>query len=374
MSLRFHIAWIMMAAAAFTFKVDAAPSFYTRCLETLSNALKLNLPDHMGTDVDNDSTWHYAGRLLRVRTNAYGDVSHIGYKLFDSQWAVTHDARPLLDFLERYALEQDVCREGVDKAEEASRKRVTFIEGNVSMFRNIDPETNCTVSEIERRSYTVYWEKDSLKVRLQVPADFQLFTGANAVELEQIFERDVRKTRPVPSEGTLPDGWMQGRRSNADSLFIVSNGCYLSDQIRSDLYLYAQDEKLFLVRDASKPLQSVNNILLTGHFEKDIPLQLTVDKYGYNKSQIEITLQQLLAYFRMENCKFYLGIKDRTSDYITATLFAVNMKMAYNHTVSLKFPLRILDGAEMKVEGTIYTYTPLQNITEKFFINNIKQK
>ena len=128
MSLRFHIAWIMMTAAAFTFKVDAAPSFYTRCLETLSKALKLNLPDRMEADVDNDSTWHYAGKPLRVRTNAYGDVSHIGYKLFDSQWAVAHDARPLLDFLERYALEQDVRREGVDKAEEASRKRVTFID------------------------------------------------------------------------------------------------------------------------------------------------------------------------------------------------------------------------------------------------------
>lgn len=373
MSLRFHIAWIMMTAAAFTFKVDAAPSFYTRCLETLSKALKLNLPDRMEADVDNDSTWHYAGKPLRVRTNAYGDVSHIGYKLFDSQWAMAHDARPLLDFLERYALEQDVRREGVDKAEEASRKRVTFIEGNVSMLRNIDPETNCTVSEIERRSYTVAWEKDSLKVRLQVSADYQLFTGANAVELEQIFERDVRRTRLDPTEGTLPKEWLQGRRSHADSLFIVSNGCYLSDQIRSDLYLYEQDGTLFLVKDVSRPLQSVNNILLTGHSEKDIPLKLTVDKYGYNKSQIEITLQQLLAYFRMENCKVYLGIKDRTSDYITATLFAVNLKMAYNHTVSLKFPLKILDGAEMKVEGTIYTYTPLQNITEKFFINNIKQ-
>ena len=85
MSLRFHIAWIMMTAAAFTFKVDAAPSFYTRCLETLSKAMKLNLPDRMEADVDNDSTWHYAGKPLRVRTNTYGDVSHIGYKLFDSQ-------------------------------------------------------------------------------------------------------------------------------------------------------------------------------------------------------------------------------------------------------------------------------------------------
>lgn len=373
MRMRFHIAWIMMAAAAFTQKVDAAPSFYTRCLETLSKTLKLDLPDCMGENIDNDSTWHFSGKPLRIRTNGYGDVSHIGYKLFDSQWAATHTARPLLDFLERYALEQDVVREGIDKAEEASRKRVVFVEGRASMLRNIDPETNCTISEVERRSYTVNWEKDSFKVCLKVPADYQLFTGADAVELEQMFERDVKRIKSGLTGDSLPEEWLEGRKSYADSLFIVSNGPYLSDQIRSDLYFFRRSGKWFLVNDAQKPLQSVNNILLTGHFEKDLYLQLTVDKYGYNKSRIEISLQQLLAYFRMENCKLYLGIKDRTADYITATLFAVNMKMAYNHTVSLKFPLKVLEGAEMKVEGTIYVYTPLQNITEKFFINNIKQ-
>lgn len=47
--------------------------------------------------------------------------------------------------------------------------------------------------------------------------------------------------------------------------------------------------------------------------------------------------------------------------------------MAYSHTISLEFPFGILRGAQEKIKGRIYVYTPLQNITEKFFINDIKQ-
>ena len=98
MKRRFHIAWMMMAAAAFVFRMNAAPLFHTRCLETLSKSLQLELPDSMGENVDNDSTWHFSGKPLRVRTNMYGDVSHIGYKLFDSQWAAAYARLPADDF------------------------------------------------------------------------------------------------------------------------------------------------------------------------------------------------------------------------------------------------------------------------------------
>lgn len=372
MTLRFHIA--MITTAAFTFCVNAAPSFRTQCLETLSKAVKIDIPDHMGVDVDNDSTWSFAGKQLRIRTNTYGDVSHIGYKLFDSNWARSYEAQPLLDFIERYALEQDVDIKKVDKAEEASKKHVTFVEGNASMLRLRTPEMPCTIDEKERRGYSVTWGNGNRKVNMLIPADYQLLTGANAIELENIFERDVRRLTSISIADTLPDGWKDSNISHSDNSIIASNGNYLSDMIRSDLYLQKGTGKNFLLLDTSKPLQSVNNILLTGSFTKEIPLKLTIDKYGYVKTNIEISLQQFIIYCRQENCKLYLGIKTRTDETISATLFAVNSKMAYNHMISLDFPLSILYEGKGKIKGTLYAYTPLQNITEKFFINNINQK
>lgn len=371
MTQRFHIA--VITVAAFTFGVNAAPSFRIHSLETLSKAVKINLPEHIGENADNDTTWSFAGKQLRVRTNAYGDVSHIGYKLFDSNWARNYEAQPLLDFIERYALEQDVDIEKVDKAEEASKKHVTFVKGNASMLRLRTPDMPITIQEKERRGYSVIWGKGNQTISMMIPADYQLITGANAIELENIFERDVRRLAPVLIDNTLPDSWENGSISHSDTLIIASNGTYLSDMIRSDLYLHEVSGKNHILVDTSKPRQSVNNILLTGHFNKEIPIELTIDKYGYIKTNIQISLQQFIIYCRQENCKLYLGIKSYTEQAITATLFAVNSKMAYNHMISLSFPLSILYEGKGKIKGTLYAYTPLQNITEKFFINNINQ-
>lgn len=369
--LRFYIA--IITTTAFTVSVNAAVSFRTQCLEVLTKAINIELPDSIGINIDNDSTWSFSGKQLRVRTNSFGDVSHIGYKLFDSYWARSYEAQPLIDFIERYALEQDVHTKDVDKIEEASKKHVTFIEGNASMLRHRSPEMPFTIEEKERRGYSVKWGEGKQKVSMMIPADYQLITGANAIELENIFERDVRRLSSVLIADTLPDSWKDSSISRSDSLIIASNGKYLSDMIRSDLYLHEVSGKSSILLDSSKPLQSVNNILLTGHFNNEIPLELTIDKYGYVKTDIEISLQQFITYCRQENCKLYLGIKTRTADTITATLFAVNSKMAYNHMISLKFPLSILDKGKGKIKGTLYAYTPLQNITEKFFINDINQ-
>lgn len=354
----------------FTINVSAATSFHTRCLENLAKAIKIELPDSIGENVDNDSTWHFAGKQLRVRTNGYSDVSHIGYKLFDSHLIKDYNMQLLLDFIERYALTQDVMEE-VDKLEAANKEHITFLEGNVSLL-NRNPELPFTIHEKERRGYVVEWGSGKDKVCMQIPADYQLIVGADAVELENLFERDIQRIEPLLLPDTLPQAWKNSHISSTDTLLIASNGSYLTDMIRSDVYLHRVAGNVHILVDTLKPLQSVNNILLTGYFEQAIPLDLTIDKYGYTKTHLETTLQQLLFYCLQEHCQFYLGKKTYTEEMLTATLFAVNHKMAYNHMLSIQFPLSILHGKGGKMKGILYVYTPLQNITEKFFIHDIK--
>ena len=355
---------------AFTINVSAATSFHTRCLETLAKAIKIKLPDSIGKNVDNDSTWYFAGKQLRIRTNNYGDVSHIGYKLFDSRLIKDYDMQLVLDFIERYALAQDVMEEE-DKLEAANREYVSFLEGDVSLL-NRNPELPFAFHEKERHGYIVEWGSGKQKVCMQIPADYQLIVGADAVELENIFERNIQRIEPLLLPDTLPQAWKDSRISSADTLLIASNGNYLTDMIRSDLYLHASSGCMRILIDTLKPLQSLNNILLTGCFGQEILLELAIDKYGYAKTHMEITLQQFLSYCQQEYCRFYLGKKTYTEEMLTATLFAVNHKMAYNHMLSIQFPLSILYGKGGKAKGTLYVYTPLQNITEKFFIHDIK--
>lgn len=369
MMLRRCYTALLMAALALS--AGAAPSFHASVLKELAHLTGLILPDVLDANIDNDSTWNYHGRALRIRTNAYGDVSHIGYKLFDSSWADTYTARPLLDFLERFALEEDVLPDS-KKTESVSRKSITFINGNATLLKTLTPSTSFRIDEQERRNFLVEWGTGKNKVSLMVDADCQTLLGVNLLELEEMLERNLSRTSSELPDNCLPESWRDCDVSISDDLAVADAGIFLSDLIRARLYLRpdeAAEGNYHLLMDDAYPWQSLNNLLLTGYANQTVPMQLTLDKYGNNKKDLTLTLQQFVRYCILEGCKLYLGVKERSKDELSATLFAVNTKLAYCHTVSLRVPLEVLHG-NGAVKGTLYAFTPLQNITEKFFITN----
>lgn len=366
---------LIIVVSAFTATVSAAPLFRTLSLERLCKAMQLHLPDSLGINVHNDSTWNFQGKPLRIRTNAFGDVSHVGYKLFDSSLTENYDPQILLDFIERYALEQDVRIEGQDLAEEAARKNIAFAAGNAKLLSLHTPDMGISIQETERRGFVVEWGTGKKRIKMAIPADYQVLCGTNAIELENLLERNLLKTpvQILPAD-SLPSRWQQATISEAGNYIIASNGKFLSDQIRSDLFLKKSGKGAKIIIDPAKPQQSANNILLTGCTEKPIALDLTLNKYGHKKSVIHTTLQQFLRFCELEGCQPYLGFKSKDGETIKTTLFAVNQKMAYNHTLSLEFPLSILRDGSGTVRGELYAYTPLQNITEDFFNQDISNK
>ena len=204
-----------------------------------------------------------------------------------------------------------------------------------------------------------------------VPADCQLILGANAVELETIFERDLK--RVVPS--AFDCNWAEEDVSLSDDGLSVANpGSYLSDEIKSDLYLQKKEGKWALITDVEHSIESIKNILLTGCFMRDIAMALTMDRYGYRKTLLSITLQQFVEYCRLDGCVLYVGIKTHTADNVTATIFALNNELGYNHVLAVNFPTGILSGRQNSITGTSYVYIPLQNVTEDFFMQKMKEK
>ena len=358
--------WVALALSA-----GAAPTYQVPCLERLVRSIGLNLPDNLGPDADNDSTWSHRGRALRVRTNAYGDISHIGYKLFDTSWAAAHDARPVLDFLERYALEEDVLKPE-DKAEATSRKDITFLKGDATLLKTLTPATAFSLSEQERRAYVVEWEAGNTPVSLRISADCQTLMGANLIELEEMLERNLLRTAAALPADTLPQAWRGCPVSTADNVAVADGGSFFSDLIRARLYLRVDPARPGVYRvqtDPARPAQAVNNLLLTGCARQAVPLRLTFDKYGNVRKTLSVTLPQFVRYCNAEGCRLYLGVKERTDTGMSATLFAVNTKLAYCHTLSLIVPFSVLQGSGTVV-GTLYAFTPLQNVTEDFFMNN----
>ena len=99
-------------------------------------------------------------------------------------------------------------------------------------------------------------------------------------------------------------------------------------------------------------------------------MNLTLDRYGYNASEMTVDLQQFLTLCRQEGFQLYVGIKNVKSGLISATLFALNNNLGRGHVLSVEFPTAILSGSKQSLKGRLYVYIPLQNVTESFFMHN----
>lgn len=371
----------VLAVAVCVQMMLAATVFHTRRLADIAVAVGLKLPDKALTGQNDSNAGTWQGHRLRVMTDAFGDVSHIGYSLFDDAMMTDFGHEQVLCFVERYLLELDLRLDGRAPAARMDLDKVVCPAGNISILHTMAAQAAFTIENITRRMYRMKWTTGTQTLTLTIPADYQLLAGADAVELEDIFERDLQRVISLQSDDVIDD-WADAGVARSGDMLIADGGMYLSDMIRSDIYLMERNGSRSLINDAAKPRQSVSNIMLTGRHGTAVPLELTLDRYGYRQSKTRVTVQQLVDFFRMEGCKLYFGIKTHTSDRITGTLFALNEAMAYNHVISIDFPLSILGGtggddgingsgdggaAADTVKGTAYVYIPLQNVTEKFF-------
>ena len=355
---------------AFAIHVNAKTFFHTERLKAIAEAVDLHFPDSLEQEAMIDSFAVYKGKVLKVKTNIWGDVSHIGYNLFDETAGAYGTMTSFLNFIERYFLELDLQIGGRKPAERIYLDKVKCSCGDIEMRHKVTVQTEFGIKHIERREYRIYWLLGKDTLELVVPADCQLIMGANAIELETSFEPDIERVVSTPY---VCDKFDEGIVSSEDEYMVINAGDYLSDEIRSDLYLGKKGGKMELLLDESKPIESIKNILLTGCFPKDLPLALTINRYGYQKSEKSIILQQFVEYCRMEGCRMYVGIKSHTESMVSATVFALNNELGYNHVLSVEFPVNILSGKQMVITATSYMYIPLQNVSEDFFIQEMKE-
>lgn len=352
----------------------AQSRFHNALLQQMAKATALSLPDSLGVMIDNDSTWQYKGRQLRVRTNALGDVSHIGYKLFHNEIVALYDNQALFDFLERYFLELDLRLDGKSTVQRMDVDRVVVKEGNLTLMARVKDTAPLSINYTPRRKYAVTWQVNGRPLTLSFPTDCQLMLGSNAIELENVFVRDVQRMPQLVDMGEALAPWAQVHEESSGQLKQKNYGTYLSHLIGSRIYLRMHDSQWQPDVSPRSPIRSACTLMLTGVSNKPIPLDLVINRYGYRSEKVRVTLQQLLAYFRSEGSRVYIGIKERTNDQLIGTLFVLNEKLGANHVLPFTFPLSILSGdISVPLKATLYAYIPLQNVTEKFFeINDYK--
>ena len=147
----------------------------------------------------------------------------------------------------------------------------------------------------------------------------------------------------------------------------------MSEVARSDMVLKTKNAALALLCDKNNPTNSVSNIMVTGMFERIIPMTMQFKKYGHVTDTLNVSLQQFITFCKNEGCKMYYGVEKMNEEEIIGSIFAFNEKLAYNHILYVKFPLGILNGEEHTCLSITHTYIPLHDIEEEFF-NQFKHK
>lgn len=348
--------------------LNAANHYHTPQLEKIASTIGLNLPDAISANTTIDSVIIFKEKDIHVRTNGLGDIVHIGYNLFAPALKEHYANSPVFDFLERYLLEMDLNLDDKTPEVKMDLDQVTTVKGNIRMLYQLTPNSDVKfeLDVISRKMYRVSCEFGNKNVRIVFPVNNELLTGANMMELEEIFKRDVQRMLTISGDALIID-WSDTKVSRAKDALIVDGGTYLSKMIRGSLYLTETNGVRKLYCDRKNAARSVSNILLTGLFERDIPLKMDIDRYSGKTDSVEVTLQQFIAYCKAERCKLYFGVKTILQDVLTGTLFAYNEGYSYDHMLSLSFPLSILDGSNVYMTGKVYTYIPLHFVPEKYF-------
>ena len=364
--MKYCLTILATVLAAFS---NAATPFCTPRLEKISKVLNLTLPEKLQANVVKDSISTFKGRTIYLRTNEFGDVSQIGYRLFSKSMRDNYSNSPCFDFFERYLLELDLRLDGKEPALRMDIDQIVVIKGSLQMLYSLMDASSVSFEqeEIPNKMYRTTWTIDGSELKITFPMDSQLLLGGNIIDLEKMFKRDVQRFLSISGDAIIND-WYSSKVNRIKDDLVIDGGYYQIEAISGDLYLSNRYNHRNLICSRNSPIKSVSNIMLTGISNKDIPMKLALKMYGNKTDTIDITLQQYIAYCKNDNCKLYFGTKVLTDSTLTGTLFAYNDRYAYTHMLSVVFPLDILDGGDNPLLGTAYIFIPLHDITEKYLM------
>lgn len=356
-------------------QLNAATLYRTPRLKQIADAIHLSLPDILRPNMVNDSIVSYHGKTIDLHTNGLGDVSHIGYHIFSEEQKGAYLHYPVFDFIERYLLELDLQLDGRTPESRMDIDQVVVVKGSLQMLHAITSHTDLSFSldEIPRKMYRLTWKFDGKEVKVTLPMDSQLLIGGNMIELEQLFIRDVQRMVSIAGDAAICN-WDSANVSYTKEGLVIKGGTYRIDEIRGDIYLSFNDGKRELLCNNDRPIKSISNIMLTGMSQKEIPMTVALRTYGNRIDTLKITLQQFIAYCKMDGCKLFYGTKTVSEDKITGTLYAYNERCAYTHMLPVVFPLAILDGKSEELTARGYVYIPLHDITEKYITKKQESK
>lgn len=287
------------------------------------------------------------------RTNSYGEVVHIGMKLFPDAMR-TMVPSPTYDFLERFLMELNMAN-GEERERLLMQNFVTFTVGTPTTALKVDTTCAYTIDKIANFRYRSTWSRDG-KTLLQMVYDmnWQMMSGCSIGELEKDLEKRLLRHQTEKVD-TLP----------------VKGTYIMSPVIKNDLYLADKGLKgangRTYVFDKAQFSRSVANMMLAEDLPVDVDLKITVNRYDYITDVVTVPLHRYLNFCRTEEgCTAYFGLKDVKDDVATGILLFVNSSGGFMHMLSVTVDRKVIEKAKGTVNATLLPYIPLHNVKKEY--------
>jgi hypothetical protein len=342
----------------------SAANFATKRLQSIAQCLSLPGVERLNNETSFD--YQYRGRKLVVRANRYGEIEHIGLALFPKEMAELSPS-PVYDFLERDLLERQLTNLDGELQHKLKGEHLAFVVGNAQTAMRFDGTENFSEERIDLKSYRVTWTRnDSEVLKISFDMDIEMLLGCNAIEMEQLFIRRLKRHQPQMNPRDVDIFPAKG------NTYVEKGDTFLIGEMRNDLYFERDNTGWHLTDKADNTSKHLSNMMLSTQYRGNPMLQLTIDKYGYESEQVNVPYKQLLSMAIEDGCTPYFGIKERKDDgSYTGTVMLVNNKGGYVHMLTAAVPSTTLSNkGEGLITGRLYVYIPMHNVSDRYFQRN----
>lgn len=342
-----------------------ATTFDTPLLERMAGYLSLNHLDTIPVGITN--TYKYRGHPLTIRKNQWGEIEHIGLLLFPQGYRELQPL-PIYDFIERDLLARLTTPQETEDAFRQKWARVHFNVGNAETALRIDTTTLFNSEYIDLKAYRASWETAGRKIlEISFTMNYQMLIGCDALELEDRFARHLVRYQSQNLTSTL-----SSELPNKGTEYTFTNSYYMSPMVRNDIY-YTRDnerEPWKLVNDTTRATKSISNLMVATDCDNEIPLEITLDKYGYEVDSLFTDYRTWQQFCIKEGCTPYYGLKGKSNGIYKSSVFMINKIGGYVHLLSIDIPENVLkDKKNVKATARMYAYIPLYNVKAKLLHN-----
>ena len=342
-----------------------AVNFATDRLQTMAKCLSLQQLDTLAPNI-HTTAYRYQKHPVRVCVNKYGEVCHIGLKLFADE-VYAHKTTPIYDFLERDMLERMLPHYDDQLSYLLSNEHLYFMKGSARTGLSIDGSEEFTEERIDFKRYKATWKRNGETILdILFDMDFQMLSGCNAMELERRYVERLK--RFIPALRTIP----QPKLTSEESIYVVGGDSLYIKEMNNSIYYERNEQGDWLLTDSPrKPKQTLSNMLLSPSFPRPVSLQLQLKRYTYEEDHMQLPYATWLCLGLEEGCRPYFGVKYKTEAYYEGTVILANPSGGYAHLLSIAVPMVALEGSEpANVDGRLYLYIPLHNVTDQYFKSN----